>query len=66
MTYEKKSTILTTNISFGDRDSVFYDAVVADAILNRILRHSHVVEITGKSYRLKNMISEPKDDEKCT
>lgn len=66
MTYEKKSTILTTNISFGDRDSVFYDAVVADAILNRILHHSHVVKITGKSYRLKNMISEPKDDEKCT
>ena len=66
MRYEKKSTILTTNISFGDWDSVFYDAVVADAILNRILHHSHVVKITGKSYRLKNMISEPKDDEKCT
>lgn len=66
MRYEKKSTILTTNIGFGDWDSVFYDAVVADAILNRILHHSHVVKITGKSYRLKNMISEPKDDEKCT
>lgn len=66
MRYEKKSTILTTNISFGDWDSVFYDAVVADAILNRILHHSHVVKITGKSYRLKNMISESKDDEKCT
>jgi len=66
MRYEKKSTILTTNISFGDWDSVFYDAVVADAILNRILHHSHVVKIAGKSYRLKNMISEPKDDEKCT
>ena len=35
--YEKKSTILTTNINFSDRDSVFYDAVVANAILDRVL-----------------------------
>lgn len=56
MRYEKKSTILTTNISFGDWDSVFYDAVVADAILNRVLHHSHVVSITGKSYRLKDIV----------
>ena len=31
MRYEKKSTILTININFADWDSVFYDAVVADA-----------------------------------
>ena len=47
--------ILTTNINFGDWDSVFYDAVVADAILNRILHHAHVVPITGDSYRLKDL-----------
>ena len=58
MRYEKKSTILTTNINFGDWDSVFYDAVVADAILNRVLHHSHVVSITGKSYRLKDFEQE--------
>ena len=58
MRYEKKSTILTTNINFGDWDSVFYDAVVADAILNRVLHHSHVVTITGNSYRLKDHITE--------
>ena len=50
MRYEKKSIILTTNINFGDWDKVFYDAVVADAILNRVLHHSHVVSITGDSY----------------
>ncbi|MCH3954301.1 MAG: IS21-like element helper ATPase IstB [Eubacterium sp.] len=55
MRYEKKSMILTTNINFGDWDSVFYDAVVADAILNRILHHAHVVPITGDSYRLKDL-----------
>jgi DNA replication protein DnaC len=47
-----------TNINFGDWDSVFYDAVVADAILNRVLHHSHVVSITGKSYRLKDFEQE--------
>ena len=44
--------------NFGDWDSVFYDAVVADAILNRVLHHSHVVSITGKSYRLKDFEQE--------
>ncbi len=58
MRYEKKSTILTTNINFSDWDSIFYDAVVADAILNRVLHHSHVVSITGKSYRLKGLTRE--------
>jgi len=52
--YEKKSTILTTNISFNDWDSIFYDAVVANAILDRVLHHCHVSTITGKSYRLKD------------
>ena len=58
MRFEKKSIILTTNINFGDWDNVFYDAVVADAILNRVLHHSHVVSITGDSYRLKDIIQD--------
>ena len=49
MRYEKKSTILTTNIYFSDWDSVFYDAVVANAILDRVLHHSHVISINGRS-----------------
>ncbi len=52
MRYEKKSTILTTNMNFNEWDGVFYDAVVANAIMDRILHHSHVVPISGKSYRL--------------
>ena len=57
MRYEKKSTILTTNINFSDWDSIFYDAVVANAILDRILHHAHVITITGQSYRLKDCIT---------
>ena len=32
---------------------VFGDAVVATAILDRLLHHSHVLTITGESYRLR-------------
>ena len=52
--YEKRSTILTTNINFSDWDDVFKDSVIASAILDRVLHHAHVINITGKSYRLKN------------
>lgn len=54
MRYEKKSTILTTNMNFNEWDGVFYDAVVANAILDRVLHHAHVISISGKSYRLKD------------
>ena len=43
-----------TNPNFNEWDGVFYDAVVANAIMDRILHHAHVVPISGKSYRLKD------------
>ena len=58
MRYEKKSTIITTNINFGDWESIFYDPVVANAILDRVLHHATVVTITGKSYRIKDHIKQ--------
>lgn len=62
MRYEKRSTILTTNISFNNWDEVFHDAVIANAILDRILHHAKVVTITGKSYRIRNHINQTDDD----
>lgn len=58
MRYEKRSTILTTNINFNDWDSVFYGAVVANAILDRVLHHSRVITITGNSYRIKDYMKQ--------
>jgi len=52
--YEQKSTIITTNINFNNWDEVFMDPVIANAILDRVLHHAHVINITGKSYRLKD------------
>lgn len=50
--YEKKSIIITTNINFGEWDSIFGDSVTADAIVNRILHHSKIIKMSGKSYRI--------------
>jgi DNA replication protein DnaC len=51
--YEKNSTIITSNKSFADWQELFGDAVIATAILDRLLHHCKVVNIKGHSYRLK-------------
>lgn len=56
--YEKRSTIITTNINFSDWDEIFKDPVIANAILDRVLHHAHVININGKSYRLKNYFTD--------
>ena len=51
--YERGSILITSNRSVGEWGEVFGDAVVATAILDRLLHHSHVLTITGESYRLR-------------
>ena len=51
--YENGSIILTSNKSFGDWGAIFTGAVVASAILDRLLHHSTSFNIRGESYRLK-------------
>ena len=51
--YEKGAILLTSNRSVGEWGTVFGDPVVATAILDRLLHHSHVITIRGDSYRLK-------------
>ncbi len=52
--YEKKSTIVTSNINFDEWATILYDERVANAIVDRLLHHAHVISITGDSYRLRN------------
>lgn len=54
--YETRSTIITTNISFSKWGDTFNDSVIATAILDRLLHHSHVFQIDGPSYRTKDII----------
>lgn len=52
--YEKGSTILTSNLVFSKWKQVFGgDKIVTTAILDRVLHHSHIINIQGDSYRLK-------------
>lgn len=51
--YERGSIILTSNKGFAEWGEVLGDSVVATAILDRLLHHSHVVNIRGESYRLR-------------
>jgi DNA replication protein DnaC len=50
--YERGAILLTSNRSISEWGTVFADPVVATAILDRLLHHSHVLTIRGDSYRL--------------
>lgn len=43
--YEKFSTIIITNINFAQRDEIFGNPSIANAIVNRILHYAKVVTI---------------------
>lgn len=51
--YERGATLITTNRSVGEWGEIFGDTVVATAILDRLLHHSHVLTIRGESFRLR-------------
>jgi len=51
--YERGAMILTSNRGFAEWGEVFGDAVIASALLDRLLHHAVVVHIEGASYRLR-------------
>lgn len=51
--YERGAMILTSNRGFAEWGEIFGDAVVATALLDRLLHHAIVVQIEGSSYRLR-------------
>ena len=54
--YENHSTIITTNKHFGKWHEIFEDVTLANAILDRLLHQSHIININGNSYRLKDKL----------
>ena len=54
--YEKHSTIITTNKPFGKWHEIFGDVTLANAILDRLLHHSHIININGYSFAQKDKI----------
>ena len=51
--YERASTVLTSNKGFEEWGEIFGDEVMAAALIDRLVHHSHLVNIRGNSYRMR-------------
>jgi DNA replication protein DnaC len=60
--HEKRSTVVTTNLSFKQWGTVFPGAACVVALVDRFAQHCHVVDIDADSWRQKNALArEPRD-----
>lgn len=56
MCYETKSIIITTNLQFGQWNHVFGDPILTEAVIDRLIHHSHLLLFTGESFRYKESL----------
>lgn len=52
--YEKKSTIITTNSPLSQWAEIFQNKKLTNAIIDRLIHHSKIIQINGPSYRMKD------------
>ena len=54
--YERQSVVITTNLEFSRRGSVFGDDRMAAAVIDRIVHHGRLVQFRGESYRVRHAL----------
>ena len=55
--YQRRSTILTSNLTFAEWGRLLGDVVLATALLDRLLHHAEVLAINGRSYRMRQRMA---------
>ena len=54
--YERVSIIVTTNLRFGDWNSIFGEERMTAALLDRLTHRAHIIEVLGESYRFRQQL----------